>query len=85
MHTGTGPWGNVDYLRGKLTQPNSEKVDPQKDDLANRRAPRVYATTTTGKCEPSPITLDFCLWLHRNFDGLVDAINERRLSIFLAW
>jgi len=54
------------------------------DSLANRRKPRVYASFefSANQC---PYPLEFCRWLHRNFDGLVEAINSYRLFEFETW
>jgi hypothetical protein len=54
-----------------MTTLGTSPANPHRDELANRRAPRMYASVDMGKCEPPTITLDFCHWLHRDFDGLV--------------
>ena len=55
------------------------------DNLVNRRKPRMYATTDLSPSKPTDITLDFCFWLSRNFDGLVEAINAGTLHSFSTW
>lgn len=42
---------------------------------ANRRKPRVFATVDMTPSPETPYTLDFCMWLHRNFDTLKDVVN----------
>jgi hypothetical protein len=54
------------------------------DSLANRRKPRVYASFEFGS-DKCLYPLDFCFWLHRNFDGLVEAINTYRLFEYDTW
>jgi hypothetical protein len=67
------------YLK-RWTQKDDEAFGPP----ADRRKPRTYASLKPGiDCAECP--LDFCLWLHRNFDGLVIAINGNRLGTFQAW
>lgn len=62
----------------------TEKDDKGFDPPADRRKPRTYASLKPGvDCTEYP--LDFCLWLHRNFEGLVHAINAHRLFEFEAW
>ena len=41
-----------------------------------------YYPQRSDKC---PYPLEFCRWLHRNFDGLVEAINSHRLFEFETW
>ena len=52
------------------------------ENLANRRKPRMYTTLATGAFEDCPYPLDFCVWLHRNFDGLLTAIHAGTISQF---
>jgi len=40
------------------------------DDPANRRKPRVYASFQQ-PTKSNPYPLDFCIWLHDNYDALV--------------
>ncbi len=56
----------------------------QEENIANRRKPRMYASFDFGSDE-SPYPLDFCMWLHRNFDGLVLAINAGTLHTYDTW
>lgn len=54
------------------------------DEVARRRKPRTFSSLKPG-FDNTVVPLDFCFWLHRNFDSLVRAINERRLATFVAW
>ena len=55
------------------------------DDLANRRKPRMYASVDLTPSKPTDITLDFCAWLHRNFDALVESINAGTVHSYSTW
>lgn len=54
------------------------------ENLATRRKPRMYASFEFGRDE-HPYPLDFCMWIHRNFDGLVTAINTYTLFEYVTW
>ena len=55
------------------------------DELANRRKPRMFSSTTLIGSPNTPYTLDFCPWLHRNFDAIVEAINADAVHSFSTW
>jgi hypothetical protein len=57
-------------------------VDPPSN--ISQRKPRMFATFDLKK-GGYDYSLDFCLWLHRNFDGLVHAINTHTLFEFDTW
>jgi len=52
---------------------------------AQRRKPRMYASANPIVSPETPYTLDFCQWLHRNFDGIVEARNNYLLFEFSTW
>lgn len=51
------------------------------ENVANRRKPRMYASFQFGS-DKSLYPLDFCIWLHRNYENLVAAINSNTLFEF---
>lgn len=57
----------------------------QDDPPAQRRKPRMFASENPTSSPETPYTLDFCLWLNRNFDGLVEARNNYLLFEFATW
>ena len=44
------------------------------DNRVNRRQPRMYSSVNTDPSPETPYTLDFCQWVHREFDTLLDEI-----------
>lgn len=54
------------------------------DPPANRRKPRQFATVDMSPSPETPYTLDFCMWLHRAFDVLLDEIGDGTLRGTLA-
>lgn len=56
------------------------------ENLANRRKPRMYASFEFEfGADEHPYPLDFCLRLHRNYDGLLDAIKAHTLFEYTTW
>jgi len=50
---------------------------PDEDEPANRRKPRMYSSFQ--QLSPAnPYPLDFCLWLQRNFDFLLEQFELER-------
>lgn len=53
------------------------------DPPANRRKPRQFATVDMTPSPATPYTVDFCMWLHRNFDDLAHDANVAQSRVKL--
>jgi hypothetical protein len=63
-------------LTGTATALTGIEKQLLEDEVAKRRKPRMFSSLNTDPLLTTPYTLEFCRWLHHNYDTLLNEINN---------